>query len=288
MGGLGLEECEAKWFGNLFGFAHGQTRDLTPGEQSLRYAPVSCRRAHAEDPPRGPAELVCLLVDRGARLDLKDLLWQRTAADWARHAGALIVEDDYDGEFRYGGKPLTALYGLDGGDRVIYVGSFSKLLFPSLRLGYAVLPRSLVEPFAALKSTAEDHGPMIDQATLAEFLDSGAFYSHIRRCRKNYAERQHAFLNAIKKGSLPLDFRYRDGGMNLTGFLPSNCNDQTWSARLAAAGLDVPALSQYASEPTEQGLVFGFTAFTPAEIRRSVEKMLNLRLDRPMRPSGSI
>jgi hypothetical protein len=92
VGGLGLEESEAKWFGNLFGFAHGQTRDLTPGAQSLRYAPVSCRRAHAEDPPRGPAELVCLLVDRGARLDLKDLLWQRTAADWARHAGDTEIE----------------------------------------------------------------------------------------------------------------------------------------------------------------------------------------------------
>jgi GntR family transcriptional regulator/MocR family aminotransferase len=198
-----------------------------------------------------------------------------------------IIEDDYDSEFRYVAPPLPSLQSLDSGNRVIYVGTFSKLLFPSLRLGYAVLPRSLVEPFATLKTTAEDHGPMIDQATLAAFLDSGAFYSHIRRARKNYAERQHAFLHAIEKGDLPLEFRYRDGGMNLTGFLPSGYNDQTWSARLAASGLDVPALSQFARQPAEHGLVFGFTAFTPTEIRRAVEKMLSLRLNHPVLPSGS-
>lgn len=203
-------------------------------------------------------------------------------------ANSWIIEDDYDSEFRYVAPPLPSLQSLDSGNRVIYVGTFSKLLFPSLRLGYAVLPRALVEPFAALKATAEDHGPMIDQATLAAFLDSGAFYSHIRRARKNYAERQQAFLDAIEKGSLPLEFRYRDGGMNLTGFLPQEFNDQTWSARLKAAGLDVPALSQYAPQPAQRGLVFGFTAFTPAEIRRAVEKLLSLRLDRPARLSGSI
>jgi GntR family transcriptional regulator/MocR family aminotransferase len=194
-------------------------------------------------------------------------------------AGTWIVEDDYDSEFRYIAPPLPSMQSLDSGNRVIYVGTFSKLLFPSLRLGYVVLPRSLVQSFSELKSTAEDHGPMIDQATLAAFLDSGAFYSHIRRCRKNYAERQGAFLDAIERGSLPLDFRHRDGGMNLTGFLPAECKDTTWSAKLKAAGLDVPALSQYASVPTEQGLVFGFTAFTPTQIRRGVEKILALKLD---------
>ena len=198
----------------------------------------------------------------------------------AVNAKTWIVEDDYDSEFRYIAPPLPSLQSLDSGNRVIYVGTFSKLLFPSLRLGYAVLPKSLVEPFAALKTVAEDHGPMIDQATLAAFLDSGAFYSHIRRCRKNYAERQETFLRAIEKGSLPLEFRYRDGGMNLTGFLPASCDDLVWSARLQKAGLDVPALSQYANVPTERGLVFGFTAFTPVQIRRGVEKMLSLRLDR--------
>lgn len=189
-----------------------------------------------------------------------------------------IVEDDYDSEFRYIAPPLPSLQSLDFGNRVIYVGTFSKLLFPSLRLGYAVLPRSLVEPFAELKTTAEDHGPIIDQATLAAFLDSGAFYSHIRRCRKSYAERQQAFLDAMRKSSLPLDFRYRDGGMNLTGFLPEAVDDKQWSLKLKEGGLDVPALSLYSGILGDRGLVFGFTAFNPTQIRRGVERMLRIKL----------
>jgi GntR family transcriptional regulator/MocR family aminotransferase len=193
-------------------------------------------------------------------------------------AGTWIIEDDYDSEFRYIAHPLPSMQSLDSGNRVIYVGTFSKLLFPSLRLGYAVLPRSLVQPFHELKSTADDHGSLIDQATLAAFLESGGFYSHVRRCRRNYAERQEAFLATIQKGSLPLDFRYRDGGMNLTGFLPPGLDDVALSARLKLAGLDVPALAHYSNAPTEPGLVFGFTAFGPAQIRRGVEKLLSLRL----------
>ena len=85
-------------------------------------------------------------------------------------------------------------------------------------------------------------------------------------------------MEAIQKGSLPLDFRYRDGGMNLTGFLPPGTDDVALSARLRMTGLDVPALAHYANAPTEPGLVFGFTAFSPAQIRKGVEKMLSLRL----------
>ena len=191
-----------------------------------------------------------------------------------------IVEDDYDSEFRYVAPPMPSLQSLDSGNRVIYVGTFSKLLFPSLRLGYAVLPKELVDPLHELKSTADDHGPIIDQATLASFLDSGAFYSHIRRCRKNYAERQQVFLAAVQTRSLPLDFRYRDGGMNLTGFLPPGQDDAQWSARLSAEGLDVPALSHYAMTPGEGGLVFGFTAFSPAQIAQGVDQMICMKLDR--------
>ena len=195
-----------------------------------------------------------------------------------RILGTWIVEDDYDSEFRYIAPPLPSMQSLDSGNRVIYVGTFSKLLFPSLRLGYAVLPKSLVEPFHALKCTADEHGSLIDQATLAAFLESGGFYSHVRRCRRHYAERQDVFLNAIQKPKLPLEFRNRDGGMNLTGFLPPGTDDRAWSARLRQAGMDIPALSHYAAGETEPGLVFGFTAFTPAQIRRAIDKMLPLNL----------
>jgi GntR family transcriptional regulator/MocR family aminotransferase len=267
----------------------GAVRAWESARASIHYAPIDEQGIICPPLESTPASLVYVTPSRQFPTGPSLSLARRLAlVNGAVNTSAWIIEDDYDSEFRYVAPPLPSLQSLDSGNRVIYVGTFSKLLFPSLRLGYAVLPRALVEPFATLKSTAEDHGPMIDQATLAAFLDSGAFYSHIRRARKNYAERQQTFLHAIEKGDLPLDFRYRDGGMNLTGFLPPECNDQTWSARLAAAGLDVPALSQFARQPAQPGLVFGFTAFKPAEIRRAVEKILSLKLNRPVLPSGSM
>jgi GntR family transcriptional regulator/MocR family aminotransferase len=266
----------------------GAVRAWKSAGATMEHLPIDAQGMVFPPLETGSAALVYVTPSRqfptGASLSLARRL---ALVNGAVNTKTWIVEDDYDSEFRYIAPPLPSMQSLDSGNRVIYVGTFSKLLFPSLRLGYAVLPKSLVEPFAELKTIAEDHGPMIDQATLAAFLDSGAFYSHIRRCRKSYAERQQAFLDAIEKGSLPLDFRYRDGGMNLTGFLPESCDDLVWSARLKRAGLDVPALSQYASVPTERGLVFGFTAFTPTQIRRGVEKMLSLRLDRTVLASGT-
>ena len=121
----------------------------------------------------------CLSLAR--RLDL---------VGFAARKKAWIVEDDYDSEFRYSRAPLPSLQGLDSSDRVIYVGSASKALFPSLRIGYAVLPQSLVEGFGRLRVAVDEHGPLIDQSTLAAFIESGAFYRHIRRSRREYALRQ--------------------------------------------------------------------------------------------------
>ena len=267
----------------------GAVRAWKSAGASIEHLPIDQHGMVFPPLETSPVSLVYVTPSRqfptGASLSLARRL---SLANGAVSAQTWIVEDDYDSEFRYIAPPLPSMQSLDSGNRVIYVGTFSKLLFPSLRLGYAVLPKALVEPFTDLKTVAEDHGPMIDQATLAAFLDSGAFYSHIRRCRKNYAERQQVFLDAIQKGSLPLEFRYRDGGMNLTGFLPDTYDDLAWSARLKRAGLDVPALTQYAAGPTERGLVFGFTAFTPAQIRRGVDKLLGLKLDRPIPSSGSL
>jgi len=199
----------------------------------------------------------------------------------AADSGCWIIEDDYDSEFRYQAPPLPSLQSLDTSGRVIYTGTFSKLLFPALRLGYAVLPVSLVERFQVLKSIVDDHGPIIDQATLAAFLDTGAFYAHIRRCRRAYAERQSEFLRGIQKGSLPLEFRYCDGGMNLTGYLPHGVDDRRASEQLRVCGLDVPALTSYAAgdpKEIEPGLVFGFTAFNVERIRSGIEKVIETGL----------
>jgi len=191
----------------------------------------------------------------------------------ARDANSWIVEDDYDAEFRYTSVPQPSLQSLDENRRVIYIGSFSKTLFPALRLGYVVLPPSLVERFAALKSTVDDFSPLIDQATLASFLESGAFYSHLRRCRKHYAERQSYFLDLITRLGLPIRFPITGRGMNLAGMLSADVNDRVCSDRLRSAGLDVPPLSRYAVEATPPGLLFGLAAFDKQAIHRGVQKM---------------
>ena len=191
----------------------------------------------------------------------------------ARKAGAWIVEDDYDAEFRYTSAPQPSLQSLDDQRRVIYIGSFSKTLFPALRIGYVVLPPPLVEPFAALKSIADDYSPLIDQATLSAFLESGSLYAHLRRCRRHYAERQALFLGLVKRHRLPLTFPITGRGMNLAGMLPRQMDDRELSLRLQAVGLDIPPLSRYAVNPVRPGLLFGLAAFGLQEIERGVSRM---------------
>jgi GntR family transcriptional regulator / MocR family aminotransferase len=191
--------------------------------------------------------------------------------EFAARKKVWIVEDDYDSEYRYSRAPLPSLQSLDSARRVIYLGSSSKVLFPSLRIAYAVLPISLVERFARLRAVVDEHGPLIDQGTLAEFIESGAFYRHIRSSRREYARRLEAFLGAAKEFDLPADFPHHDGGMNLAGFLRGGAEDAEYSRRLMKKGLDVPALSRYSLRAAPPGLLFGFTAFHPKTIRASMQ-----------------
>ncbi len=184
-----------------------------------------------------------------------------------------IIEDDYDSEFRYGSPPLPSLQHLDDHRRVIYVGTFSKILFPSLRIGYVVLPPKLVDRFAALKHVCEDHGPLIDQATLAAFMESGAFYTHLRRCRRAYAERRRCFLESVRHAGLPLEFPNTDGGMNLAALIRRSLDDHRLSEAFRSGGLDIPPLSRYSIRHTHPGFLLGFTAFEPRAIARAVERM---------------
>jgi GntR family transcriptional regulator / MocR family aminotransferase len=184
-----------------------------------------------------------------------------------------IVEDDYDSEFHYNSVPQPSLQSLDEHRRVIYVGSFSKMLFPGMRLGYVVLPPELVEPFARLKAAMEDHGPLLDQATLSGFLETGALDSHLRHCRRVYRQRQQLFLELVRQKGLPLHFPVIGRGMNLAGHFTVSLNDRQLSAALAARGIDAPALSSYGIEAPVSGLLFGFTAFSETEIRSAMERL---------------
>jgi GntR family transcriptional regulator/MocR family aminotransferase len=270
----------------------GAVRAWRAAGAEISYLPIDAEGVRIPDHEERVSKLVYVTPSRQFPTGVSLSLGRRLAlVNGAADKGIWIVEDDYDSEFRYDAAPLPSLQSLDVSGRIIYIGTFSKLLFPALRLGYAVLPVPLVEKFQELKSVVDDHGPIIDQATLAAFLDTGAFYSHIRRCRRAYAERQRTFLEAVQKGGLPFDFRYTDGGMNLTGFLPEEYDDLEASARLRRAGLDVPALSAYSArwaDPRnapidrlavhEHGLVFGFTAFTAERIRAGIETLLRTGL----------
>lgn len=205
----------------------------------------------------------------------------------ARASNAWIVEDDYDAEFRYTSAPQPSLQSLDEQRRVIYIGSFSKTLCPGLRLGYVVLPPALIEKFTALKSIVDDYSPLIDQATLAAFLESGAFYAHLRRCRRHYAERQLFFLEQVKRCGIPLTFPVTGRGMNLTGMLPESTNDRALSMRLRGVELDVPPLSRYAVKPVRPGLVFGLAAFDKRKILKGIEKMAPIFEEKFAKRGGS-
>lgn len=193
--------------------------------------------------------------------------------DVARRRRLWIIEDDYDAEFRYSSAPQPSLQSLDDHRRVIYVGSFSKTLFPGLRLGFAVLPPELVDPFTRLKMIVDDQGPLIDQATLSSFLESGAFHAHLRRCRRVYSERQQLFLELVGRKGLPLQFPITGRGMNLAGRLPESFDDGKLSEQMKQLGLDVPALSSYGLGAKIPGLLFGLTAFDGPAISRGVETL---------------
>lgn len=203
--------------------------------------------------------------------------------DWAREAGAWILEDDYDSEFRYAGRPLAALQGLDaGGGRVVYLGSFSKVLFPSLRVGYLVVPPALVEPFRAARAALEDHPASSVQPALAAFIAEGHFAAHVRRMRALYHARQQALLAAASnqlEGILRLG--PDEAGMHLVAdlapALARRMSDAEASDRARQAGLVAPPLSAYrfrSDGPAgRQGLLLGYAAVPEAEMARSVARL---------------
>ena len=197
--------------------------------------------------------------------------------DWARRSGAWILEDDYDSEFRYRARPLPSMQGLDGTGQVIYMGSFSKTLFASLRLGFLVLPPSLVEPFQRARAVVDGHSPITEQVALAEFIEDGHFGRHIRRMRALYEERQTVLLEAAQRNlDGLLDVRPADGGMHLLGWLPKGVADFSASRRAADFDVVVKSLSLCSMRPRKMsrgGLLLGYAALTPEQIRDGAERL---------------
>src|SRR6185503_1716557 len=195
--------------------------------------------------------------------------------DWARQSGARILEDDYDSEYRYAGRPVPALQGLDGGDAVLFAGTFNKVLFPSLRLGYLVLPQNLVEHAAAARSIVVRHPPVFEQRVLVDFIEAGHFGRHLRRMREVYAERLSVLLDAAREqlGEL-LDLSPIEAGLHTVGRLATGFDAEAVARAAAARHVEVVPLSRFFRDaPPIQGLQFGFAAVDAREIRRGVREL---------------
>jgi GntR family transcriptional regulator / MocR family aminotransferase len=182
---------------------------------------------------------------------------------WARETGAWIIEDDYHSEYRYAGRPLAALQGLDEADRVIYVGTFNKVLFPGLRLGYVVAPRSLAQSFAGARALLDRQAPTLTQALAAEFMRQGHFAAHIRRMRLVYREQRDFLVGELRRRLAgALSVTAPEQGMQLVAFLAEERDDVALEARLRENGIVVRALSRmYRKASPRPGFLLGFTGY---------------------------
>jgi len=196
---------------------------------------------------------------------------------WAERHDAAVVEDDYDSEFRYGGRPIEPLQTLDGSGRVIYVGSFSKTLLPTLRLGFLVVPASLVAAVRRAKFLADWHTPLPTQAALADFIDQGYFARHLRKMRATYQQRHQQIVES-------LDDRFADhlkpvpsaAGLHVAATAPASTPEELRAVlgRASAAGVEVQPLSMFdVGQPSQPGIVLGYGAIPTADIEEGLSRL---------------
>jgi len=196
---------------------------------------------------------------------------------WARESNAFIIEDDYDSEHRYIGQPLPALMSLDS-DRILYIGSFSKVFSPVLRLGFLIVPPQLTDKFRTLRQELLPPPSLLAQPALAQFIETGAFAQHIRRMRRLYASRRNKLIAALSAGE-PALFRIEapPAGLTLLLALSDDQNDVALAEKLADAGINVQPLSPlYRFFQPQQGLILGFSGFDEAYLEKSATALIKI------------
>lgn len=193
--------------------------------------------------------------------------------DWARRTGGLIFEDDYDSEYRYSGRPIPALQGIDRSDSVLFAGSFSKVLFPSLRLGYLVVPDSLVDRFSAARFAMDRHSSVIDQAVLCDFITEGHFARHIRRMRELYARRLAVLRESVQHRLAGLlGIPEIEAGVHTVGWLREGISAEAVASAAADQKVEAVPVSRFALKARmPEGLFLGFGAVDDREILRGVD-----------------
>ncbi|AOZ03849.1 DNA-binding protein [Cupriavidus sp. USMAHM13] len=201
---------------------------------------------------------------------------RRMLLEYARQRGAWLVEDDYDSEFRFEGRPLASLQGLDEHDRVIYMGTFSKTLFPGLRMGFMVLPKPLAPHFATAQSELFREGQLVQQAVLAEFIEEGHYATHIRRMRQRYAQRQGLLREAIAtRFGADWPTSTHEAGLHMVMHLPAGTDDLGISMAARTQGLSARPLSRYYSDTStpQQGLLLGYACVPEETIGPAFHKL---------------
>jgi GntR family transcriptional regulator/MocR family aminotransferase len=197
-----------------------------------------------------------------------------TLLAWAARARAIVIEDDYDSEFRHHGRPVMSLAGLDNAGCVVYAGTFSKTMYPGLRIGFAIVPPRFVDAYAAARRTTGNPASILEQAALAAFIADGNFARHLRRMRVAYRERAEAFVEALRTecGSA-LSAGPCDTGMQACAMLARG-SDRALRDAAAARGIEVGALSDYyLGRPHARGLVFGFGCVRPPALRAGCREL---------------
>ncbi len=231
----------------------------------LRRAPAA-RAAFVTSSHQYPTGVV---LSMARRLDL---------LEWARASGGWIIEDDYASEFRYSGRPLASLQGLDDGGRVIYIGTLNKALFPGLRLGYAVGPPALRSAFAGARNLMDRQPPSQQQAVAAAFMREGHLSAHIRRMRLQYRAQRDALAEALTRGAgnlLSVDVP--DQGMHLVAYLHDGLSDIAVEQAARASGVVVKALSRlYVEAPPRAGLMLGFSGYTRQVIGSAAARLAKI------------
>ncbi|MCA9961485.1 MAG: PLP-dependent aminotransferase family protein [Anaerolineales bacterium] len=194
---------------------------------------------------------------------------------WACRQNAFVIEDDYDGELRYDGHPHTALQGLDENGRVIYLGTFSKVLFPALRLAYAVLPPALVAPFVQAKRLIDRGAPTLTQAAVADFIQGGHFDRHLRHLRDAYGQRRRTLIQALQT-YLPECARYSStaAGLHVMLYLDEDCDEADVVRRAAEQGVRVyPGTPYHVQQPAPPSILLGFSGLSEADIEEGVRRL---------------
>lgn len=205
------------------------------------------------------------------------LMRRKALLQWAQAQRAVIIEDDYDSEFRYIDRPIESLQGLDEANVVVYLGTFSKVLFPSLRLGYVIVPDSLLGPILAAKWITDRHTPALEQRIVATFMQEGHYQRYLRRMHRLYTDRRKVLLSGLAHHTEDwITPSPSVAGLHVTGWLPSHFDVDALITRAEAVGVSIYSITPFFQRNPRPGLVFGFGACRSSHIREGIRRLANV------------